>query len=161
MNDSIVLVLAAVMVVVGIVGIVVPILPGLLLTWAGVALWAVTTGGAGGWTVLAVSSLIVVVGSVAKYLLPGRRLRESGVPWSTMAAGGLLGVAGFFVIPVVGVFVGFVLGVYLAELARYRSPEQAWPSTKRSLVLAGWSVLIELATGLLTAAAWAAGVLAT
>ena len=30
----------------------------------------------------------------------------------------MLGIVGFFVVPVVGLLLGFVLGVYLAELAR-------------------------------------------
>jgi len=158
--DALVVVLSGVMVVLGLVGVVVPVLPGLLLTWAGVAVWALATRGAVGWAVFAVATVVVVVGSVAKYLIPGRRLKESGVPWSTMAAGALLGVVGFFVVPVVGVLVGFVLGVYLAELGRQRSPAQAWPATRRALVLTGWSVLIELATGLFAAAVWVAGLLA-
>jgi uncharacterized protein YqgC (DUF456 family) len=38
-------VLAGVLVVVGIIGVVVPGLPGLLVVWAGVLLWAVLHGG--------------------------------------------------------------------------------------------------------------------
>lgn len=152
--------IAAVMVVVGIIGIVVPILPGLLLTWAGVALWAVATRGPVGWGVLIAATLVVVIGSVVKYLLPGKRLRESGVPWSTIAAGGVLGVIGFFVVPVLGLFLGFLLGIYVAEWYRLGAHDQAWPSTKRALVLTGWSILIELAAGLLTAAVWVAGLAA-
>ena len=41
-------------------------------------------------------------------------------------------IAGFFVVPVVGLFVGFVLGVYVAERQRVGG-EQAWPSTKAAL----------------------------
>lgn len=153
-------VVAALLVVVGIVGIVVPILPGLVLTWAGVALWALATRGVVGWSVFFAATLVVVLGSVVKYLLPGKKLRESGVPWSTIAAGGVLGVVGFFVVPVLGLVLGFLAGIYLAEMVRLGGHEQAWPSTKRALVLTGWSILIELATGLLTAAIWVGGMLA-
>jgi len=147
-------VLAAVLVAAGIVGVVVPVLPGLLLVVAGVAVWAVPRGDAVAWTVLGVVVAIVALGSVAKYLLPGRRLRDSGVPGRTLTAGAALGLVGFFVIPVLGLFVGFVLGVFLAELARLRRRELAWPSTRRALAAVGWSVVIEMATGLLAAAVW-------
>jgi uncharacterized protein YqgC (DUF456 family) len=147
-------VIAAVLVAVGIVGILLPVLPGLILVVAGIAVWAVARGDAVAWIVLAVAVAIVVVGTVVKYLLPGRRLRDSGVPGRTIAAGAVLGVVGFFVIPVVGLFVGFVLGVYLVELARLGGHERAWPSTKEALGAVGWSILIELATGLLAAAVW-------
>ena len=94
---------------------------------------------------------------MAKYLLPGRRLREAGVPYRTLALGGVLGAIGFFVIPVVGLFLGFVLGVYLGELGRFGDRAQAWPATKQALGAVGWSILIELATGLLAAAVWIGG----
>jgi uncharacterized protein YqgC (DUF456 family) len=147
-------VIAAVLVVVGIVGIVLPVLPGLVLVVAGVAVWAVPRGDAMAWTVLGIVVAIVLIGSVVKYLVPGRALRDSGVPGRTIAAGAVLGVIGFFVIPVVGLFIGFVLGVYLAELARLGGGGAAWPSTRRALAAVGWSVVIEMATGLLAAAVW-------
>jgi uncharacterized protein YqgC (DUF456 family) len=151
---EVVTVLAAVLVAVGIVGIVLPILPGLVLVVAGVAVWAVARADAVAWTVLGIVVAIVLVGSVVKYLVPGRRLRDSGVPARTIAAGAVLGVVGFFVIPVVGLLIGFVLGIYLAELARLGGHEAAWPSTRRALAAVGWSIVIEMATGLLAAAVW-------
>jgi len=149
--------IAALLVVVGVIGIVVPILPGLTLIVAGIGVWAVPRGDALGWSVLGIAVAIVVIGSVAKYLLPGRQLKESGVPGRTIALGGVLGIVGFFVIPVVGLFVGFVLGVYLAELARLGSGGEAWPSTRTALVAVGWSMLIELLTGLLAVGVWIGG----
>lgn len=148
---------AAVLVVGGIVGVLVPVLPGLLLTLAGIAVWAVPRNDVLGWTVLGIATAIVVVGTVAKYLLPGRKLRTSGVPGRTIALGGVLGVVGFFVIPVIGVFLGFVLGVYLAELARLGDRSRAWPSTRGALTAVGWSILIELAAGMLAAGVWIVG----
>jgi uncharacterized protein YqgC (DUF456 family) len=147
-------VLAAVLVAAGIVGIVLPVLPGLVLVVAGVGVWAVARGDVVAWSVLGIVVAIVLVGSVVKYLVPGRRLRDAGVPGRTIAAGAVLGVVGFFVIPVVGLFIGFVLGVYLAELARLGRHEAAWPSTRRALAAVGWSLVIEMATGLLAAAVW-------
>ena len=147
-------VLAAVLVAVGIVGIVLPILPGLVLVVAGVGVWAVARGDVVAWTVLGAVVAIAVVGSVVKYLAPGRRLRDSGVPGRTIVSGAVLGVVGFFVIPLVGLFIGFVLGVYLAELARLGAHEAAWPSTRQALAAVGWSIVIERATGLLAAAVW-------
>jgi len=153
-------VIAALLVAVGIVGIVVPILPGLVLVVAGIAVWAVARADATAWTVLGVAVAIAVAGTVVKYLLPGRRLRESGVPGRTLATGALLGVIGFFLIPVVGLFLGFVVGVYLAELRRVGA-ERAWPTTLHSLKAVGWSIVIELAFALLATWTWVAGVVAT
>ena len=150
-------VVVGVVVVVGIVGIVVPVLPGLLLVWAGIAVWSTERQDGTGWAVLAVVTLLALAGTALKYLLPGRRMRTEGVPTTTMLAGGALGVLGFFVVPVVGLFLGFVLGVYLAERGRLGQHRQAWASTIVALKAAGWSMLIELLTGLLMAGTWVIG----
>jgi uncharacterized protein len=150
--------LAAVLIVVGLVGVVVPLLPGLILVWAGIALWSFTQGGQVGWLVLAAASLVLALGLFAKYALPGRQLREAGVPWTTLTFGAVLGVIGFFVVPLFGLPLGFVLGVYLAEAARLSSFAAAWPSTRSAVAAVGLSLLIELGTGLIAAAIWLAGV---
>jgi hypothetical protein len=67
---------------------------------------------------------------------------------------------GFFVIPVVGLVVGFVAGIYLSELARLGSAA-AWPATKAALRAVGLAVLIELAAGLVATAVFVAGAVAT
>lgn len=150
-------VLAGLVVAAGLVGVVVPVVPGLLLVVAGIAVWAVPRNDAAGWTALGVAVAIAVLGTVAKYALPGARMRAAGVPGRTLVAGGVLGIIGFFVVPVVGLVLGFVLGIYLAELARL-GRGAAWPSTRSALAAVGWSMLIELAAGLLAAAVWVGAV---
>lgn len=150
-------VVAALLVLVGLAGIIIPVLPGLVLVLGGIAVWSFARQDTTGWVVLAVAAVVIVAGSVAKYLWPGRRLRESGVPWVTMAAGAGLGLVGFFVVPVIGLPLGFVLGVYLAEWKRLGDRDAAWPSTRRALGAVGWSILIELAAGLLATAVWGVG----
>ena len=111
-------VLVALAIAVGVVGVVVPVLPGSLLVFGAILVWALNIGGSTAWIVFAVATAFLVLGAVVKYVVPGRRLKEGGVPASTLVLGGLLGIVGFFVIPVVGLLIGFVVGVYLAELAR-------------------------------------------
>jgi uncharacterized protein len=55
---------------------------------------------------------------------------------------------------------GFVLGIYLAEYARL-GRDGAWPSTRTALGAVGWSILIELAAGLLATAVWVGAVVLT
>ena len=59
----------------------------------------------------------------------------------------------------VGAFVGFILGVYLAE--RRRLDPGAGASTMSALRAVGVSVLIELTAAILAASAWVAGVVVT
>lgn len=153
-------ILVALAIAVGIAGIIVPVLPGTILVLGAILVWALDIGTTPAWTVLAVSTVLLVGGSVVKYLVPGRRLKASGVPTRTLLAGGLLAFVGFFVVPVIGMFIGFVLGVYLAERARVGGAI-AWPSTKAALHAVATSILIELVAAFLAAVVWAAGVAAT
>jgi len=149
---------AAIMILAGLVGVVVPVLPALPLVWGGVLVWALGQQDAVGWTTLAVATVITGAGLVVKYLLPGRRLRAGGVPSSSLLAGGVLGVVGFFVVPVIGALLGFVLGVYVAERLRLGGGGAAWPSTRSALAAVGWSMAIELLAGLLVGAVWVGAV---
>jgi uncharacterized protein len=153
-------VFVALAILVGLVGVLVPILPGLVLVLAAVLVWAVDVGSGAAWTTFVLVTAILVAGTVVKYAVPGRRLKTSGIPSSTTWFGVGLGIVGFFVVPVIGLFIGFVLGVYLAEHRRVGSAA-AWPSTKEALRAVGVSILIELAAGVLAALTWAVGVVVT
>jgi len=144
----------------GLAGIVVPVLPGSLLVGAAILVWAIERAEAAAWAVAAVSLALLLVGAVVKYLVPGRRLQRAGVPVSTLVAGGVLGVVGFFVVPVVGLPLGFVLGVYLAEWRR-RGHQQAWPATVHAVKAVGLGLAIELLFGVLAACVWVVGVVLT
>jgi uncharacterized protein len=143
----------------GIVGVVVPVLPGALLAWAAIAVWAVAVGSATGWAVLAIATLVIGGAQVVKVLVPGRRLRGAGVPRRSIVAGVVLAVVGFFVIPVVGLFIGFPLGVYVEERRRLGRHASAWRSTQEALRALGLSIVIELAATAFAACVWLAAVL--
>ena len=147
-------------ILVGLVGVVVPLLPGTALVAAAVLVWAIDEQDATAWVCTGIATALLAVGVVVKYAVPGRRLKSSGVPTRTLLLGGLAGLVGFFVIPVVGLFLGFVLGVYVGEVRRLGS-QRAWPATKAALAAVGLSVLIELVAGLLAALVWLAGAVAT
>jgi uncharacterized protein YqgC (DUF456 family) len=153
-------VLVAVAIGAGLVGIVVAAIPGLILIWAAVLVWGLAEQTTTAWVILGLATALTIVGQIVKYLIPGRRLREAGIPGRSLLVGSVLSVVGFFAIPVVGFVIGFVAGVYLAERFRVHSHDRAWSSTRKALRAAGLSILIELAAGLTIAASWAVAVIA-
>lgn len=146
-------------IVAGIVGGTTQLVPGGLIVFGAILVWALMTGGALAWTVLAVATAALVAAGVVKYIVAGRHMTRAEVPGSTLVVGLVVGVVGFFVIPVIGLFVGFVGGVYACELARRRSHIQAWAATKAALTATGLTILIELAGSLLAGTAWFLAVL--
>lgn len=146
--------------VVGVLGIVIPVLPGLLLCVAAVLLWAVETGGTIAWVALGVVVALYASGVTLQFLLPGRRMKRDGVGGLTLALGVLGAIIGFFVIPGLGLPIGFVLGIFAAEYLRYRELERAWRATKAALRGVLHSMGIELGTALLIAIVWFVAILA-
>ncbi len=153
-------IVAALLIAVGLVGIVVPVLPGSILVLVAIALWATEQGGTTAWLVLVAAAALVGVGTVVKYLVPGRRLQLSGVPRSTLVFATLLAIVGFFVIPVIGLVIGFVLGVYAGEWRR-TSAAEALPTTVQALKAVGLGILVELFFAVLATLVWVGGVVAT
>ena len=159
--DDVGLIVPPLLVVAGLVGIVVPVLPGLLLVLSGVLLWALIDGSTTAWVVVGLSVVVAVAGYVLQYTLPGRRMRERGVTGSTLALAVVFGIVGFFVIPVVGAVIGFVLGIFVVEMGRTRDRAQAWQRTKHALVAVLHSIGIELVAGLVIAGLYVGGLVLT
>ncbi len=153
--DGIVLdLLVAVAILFGLAGAIVQVVPGGLVVAGAVVLWGVVVGGTTGWTVVAIAVVLALVALVLKYLLAGRYLKSKGVPNRSLVIGALLGIVGFFVIPVVGLFVGFIGGTYLSELQRLRDEPAARRATGHAMRAAGISIMVELTAALTTAVVW-------
>lgn len=155
------IILVALAIAVGLVGIIVMVFPGTLLIYAAIAVWAFMVRGTVAWVVLGVVTAVLGASLLVKYLWPARRMRAADVSGRTLAAGAVAGVIGFFVIPVVGLVVGFVAGVYLAELAHRRDNRRAWASTVHAVKGVALSMGVELAGGLIATAAWVIGLVLT
>ena len=145
-------------IVIGIAAAIIQVLPSGLLVGGAILVWAIAWGNATAWWVFGIAAFILVVATVAKYLIPGRRLLRSGIPNRTILIGLLVGAIGFFVVPVVGFPIGLVGGIYAAERAQGGSHDSAWPRTLEATKTVGISVVIELTAALAAAAAWLVGV---
>jgi len=154
-----VLVLLAMLV--GTVGIVVPVLPGLLLVWGATLVWAFERQDGPGWLVFGIATLLYAVGLVAQYLVPGRRMKTAGVDGVVVAVALVVAVVGFFVVPVVGAPLGFVLTIYVLERVKHGSHARAWHATTQALRAVALNIGIELVTAFAMIATWALGVYAT
>lgn len=148
------LVLIGLAMAVGLVGVLVPVLPGLLLVGAAGLGWAILADGAGPWIVFGLMVAVLLVGTIAKYVLPSRTLRQAGAPVSTLVLGAVGGIVGFFVIPIIGLLVGAVAGIYLGEARRLREARAAGRSTLATIKAIGIGLVIELLAGVLAVAIW-------
>ncbi|MCJ1680134.1 DUF456 domain-containing protein [Streptomyces sp. APSN-46.1] len=155
------LLLVGLVLLLGVVGVMVPGVPGTWLVWAGLLWWALHERSSLAWTVLVSATALLLVVQVVKWLLPPRRLR--GVVGATrrMAVyAGAGALVGFVALPVVGAVPGFVGGIYLCERLRLGTRGEAWASTRAVMRAVGTSVLVELFACLLVTSAWVGAVAA-
>lgn len=155
----IVTVIAGLLLVVGVAGIVVPVLPGSITILVGLLVWAIGVGGVTGWTVFAVAGALVVAGMVATFVLTGRTMRREKIPNRSVLVGGVAGIIGMFVLPGFGLLIGFVLGLFLAELVRVRDPKTALRTSWEALKATGLGLLVELCCATAAVTVWVIGVI--
>lgn len=154
-------VVCALLMAVGLFGVVVQILPGTFLILGAIVIWATEQQTGIGWAVLAIAVVAIAVAWVGKYVLAGRGLKKAAVPNRSLVIGGLAGAVGFFVIPVIGLPLLFVLGIYAAEQVRLRDRGKAWISTKAAIRATGITILVELAGAMVAVGAWVLAITTT
>ena len=153
--------LVGLVIVLGLFGVLVQVLPGGFVVLGAILVWAILTGGIA-WAVLVVAALATLAAAVGKYLVAGRYMLRNDVRSSTLWWGVVGGAIGFFVIPVVGMLVGFPLGVYVAEATkRGWDTGAAWRATLVALRATGLSILVELAGATVATVAWLVGLAVT
>ncbi|THA34353.1 DUF456 domain-containing protein [Streptomyces sp. A1277] len=138
----------------GLIGVLAPGVPGQAIVWAAVLWWALTERTPVAWGVLIGATALLLLNQALKALLPLRRPRESGAPRRTLLRGGLGAITGFFVVPVVGAVIGYVGVIYGAERLRLGSRGAGWASVRSVMRATGYSVLAELFACLLVTGAW-------
>lgn len=148
-------ILVALAIIVGLVGVILPALPGLLLAAAAIALWA---GFEGVWWLLGMVVLIAGGMTVLKIVIPARTARDAAST-SALVVGSILALVGMFVIPVVGAIAGFLLGVFGTELVRLRHPSPAWTATWTTTKSVGLTMALELFSVLVMASLWVGALL--
>ena len=84
----------------------VPVVGGAILVWS----WM--TGTRDAWIIFAIVALVLILGTVLKYVIPARGMNKAGIPQSTLVWGAVGGVVGWFI----GLPLGLVLGMITAIL---------------------------------------------
>jgi uncharacterized protein len=154
-SDAVIIGLTLAAMFVGVIGVVVPILPGVAIVGiAGIVATFALGIDTAGWVLVIVLGLLTIAGAGASLALPARRGIKGDAARSSLTLAAVLAVVGFFVVPVVGLILGALLGLYLGELNRHNDRNRAWASTTSVAKAYGVGVLVELATALLLIAIW-------
>ena len=133
--------LAVAFILVGVVGTVVPILPGMLLVWFTVIVYAWRTGfEAVGWLSIIFITIIALVTGLSNIWLPLLGAQKTGAAKRALFLGIVGAIVGTFVIPIpiLGTVIGYAIGVFLGEFMKVRDWRLALKSSLGGV--AGWGV---------------------
>jgi uncharacterized protein YqgC (DUF456 family) len=159
-TQVVVTVVAGLLLAVAAIGTVYPVLPGSLLAIATLLVWAWVLGSSAAWVAAAIGSCIAAVGLVASAVLTGRKLKQQQIPKRSIAVAMVSAVVGAFLIPVVGLFVGFGAGLLVSEYARRGDFRSSLGSSVATLKAMGIGVVVEFCMVCLAGSVWTIGVIA-
>jgi uncharacterized protein len=150
--DSLIFGLIMVLMIVGLIGVMFPIMPGIFLIWLGVLVYVWRYG----FEVISIGmflfmTFIVLIAGTADMWLPLFGARKVGAAKRTLVTGMIGAILGSFLIPIpiVGTLVGYAVGILLGEYHKRRDWDLAWRASKGGL--AGWGIatVVQLVGGLL------------
>ncbi len=144
---------------VGWIGVLVPVFPGLLIMWLGTLFYALMQNEAGRmnwltWTLFGVITVLMVVGNFIDNVIITRKMRGRAIPWTSIGLAFLAGLVGsFFLTPLVGLFVA-PLTLFVVEWMRLHSRRRGFDSAKAYMVAWGWSFAAVFGIGFLIILVW-------
>ncbi|MFW6183550.1 MAG: DUF456 domain-containing protein [Chloroflexota bacterium] len=141
--------IAVVFMLVGLAGVIIPLMPGSLLIWLTVVVYAVAERANGFAAIdpltLIVITLIALVTGLSDLWLPLVGARVSGSSWRALVFGVVGGILGTFILPLVGSIAGYALGILLGEYQKYGDWDKALKAGAGGL--AGWGIATALQLG--------------
>ncbi|MBU8882784.1 DUF456 domain-containing protein [Kaistella sp. DKR-2] len=136
MDDTLIQLVSIILLILGILGTFIPVLPGLLLSLCGLLIYKFGTEAPLSMFYVWIFVFLTAVSVVLNYAIPARTNRKyGGTRWGSV--GSFIGtIAGMFFIPLpFGFLIGMFLGVFLGELLHDASDKKkAWNSTKGAFI---------------------------
>lgn len=150
-------VIVGIVILIGVIGAVVQIWPSAPVVGGAILVWSWMTGTRAAWIIFAIVAVVLILGTVLKYVIPARGMNKAGIPQSTLVWGAVGGVGWFIGLPL-GLVLGMVAAIFLVEYLRSRDTASAWTATLQALKAFGWTIVIELIAALTSATVWGVGV---
>ena len=139
----------------GLFGLIIPIMPGLVIIWVAALGYGIAAGfGTLGWIMFAIITLLMIAGSFIDNVLMGTQARQSGASWVSIAAALVFGLAGNFVLPVIGGLIAALLALFIAEWIRRKNWRESLKAVRGMAWGCGWAFVIRFIMGAVMIGLW-------
>ncbi len=141
--------------VVGLLGLIVPIFPGIIVIWLAALGYGIVAGfGFFGTLMFIAITLLMIVGVLIDNVLMGAKAREEGASWLSLGVGMLAGIIGTLVWPPFGGFIAAPLGIFTVEYIRVKDADQAFAAMRGLAIGCGWAFVVRFCIGVLMIGLW-------
>ncbi|OGO29489.1 MAG: hypothetical protein A2136_03990 [Chloroflexi bacterium RBG_16_54_11] len=140
---------------IGLLGLIVPIFPGLTIIWlASLGYGVVTSFTTLGWVLFVVLTILFIGGALIDNILMGAKAHREGATWSTLTLGYLAGIIGTIAFPPIGGILAAPLVILLLEYRRQGDFNKALLSLRGLAVGWGLSFVVRLFIGAAMIGLW-------
>ena len=134
--------------VAGLFGLIVPVVPGLTIIWVAALVYALVTGFT--WVTGILFGFItglMLVGNLIDNIFMGAGAGTTGANWLSIAVAMVAGIIGSLLWPPFGGLLAALVGIFIVEFIRKRELRQAWDSARSMAVGCGWAVVVRFLIG--------------
>ena len=145
--------------IVGLLGLLIPVFPALVVMWLATLIYALIENAAGrmawiDWVLFALITVLMLFGSVIDNIIIAQKMRGQSIPWSSIGLAFLAGIlASIFFTPFVGMAAS-PLSLFGVEYLRLRDRKLAFTSAKTYMIAWGWSFAAVFGVGVLMILLW-------
>lgn len=145
----------AVIMAIGLFGLLTYIIPGLTIIWVAILAYGIVKG----FTLYSgilfgFITLLMVGGNLIDNFMMGAQAKKSGASWLSLGVALAAGIAGTILLPPFGGIIGACLGILIVEWIRKKDFKESLKSTGGILTGCGASVVIRFLIGLLMIGLW-------
>lgn len=145
----------------GLFGSIIPILPGLVIIWVAALGYGIYMGfDTLGWIMFAILSVLMVIGELAEHVLMGTFAHKEGASWWVVLIVLVVAIAGNLVVPVLGGILAGLFALFGMEWLRSKDARKAMAGTKGLLVGFAWGFAARFTAGLMMICTWCVGAFA-
>jgi uncharacterized protein YqgC (DUF456 family) len=145
---------------VGLLGLVVPLFPGIVVIWLAALGYGIVVGfNPPGIVLFVVITILMLAGTTVDNVLMSVGARKSGASWLSLGAAFLAGIAGTLLLPPIGGLIATPLAVFLIEYARNRDWNKTWTAVRGLAVGWGLSFAVRFIIGVVMILVWGTWVL--
>ncbi|MHB8776779.1 MAG: DUF456 domain-containing protein [Anaerolineales bacterium] len=143
----------------GLVGLLIPVFPGLTVMWLGTLIYALVQVANDSmtwvdWMLFTLITLLMIGGNIIDNIIITKHVREKNVPWGSIIWAFTAGIVVSIIFTPLGGMLAAPAGLFLAEWRRLRERSTALANTKAWMTGWGWAIAARLGIGVIMIVFW-------